>query len=221
MAKAYTIHIHSPIAFIAAWVAIVISGTTGMRYLSTAGDPALAYTAIVLLLGLGLFIASRLSTAKIRIQLDEHGFQHEWIKRFILSKEADIHLSWDQVIDYVFEEDRTFYKFELTLQGKLRYRFYRQTIWPTRDDFHKFKRDFPHLIHDIQSVAANDIIRGKTVFEKKWFKWVLAAMTIVILLLLVAAISNDNGSNSVWALGALACGALFYWTKIRANGANK
>lgn len=221
MAKAYTIHIHSPIAFIAAWVATVISGTTGMRYLSMEDDSALAYTAIVLLFGLGLFIASRLSTAKIRIQLDEHGFQHEWIKRFIFSKEADIHLSWDQVIDYVFEEDRTFYKFQLTLQGKQRYRFYRQTFWPTRDDFHKFKRDFPRLMRDIKSVSANDIVCGKTVYEENWFKWVLAAMSIIILLLLVNAISHDDGSSSVWALGALACGALFYWAKVRGKQANE
>lgn len=217
MVKSYTIQIHSPIAFIAVWSTIMISGTMGIRYLSLGDSPALAYTAIVLVFALGFFIASRLSTAKIRIKLDEHGLQHKWMKRFFFSREADIQLRWDQMTDYIFEEDRTFYKFQLTLQHKQRYRFYRQTFWPTRDDFHKFKRDFPHLIRDLKSVSANDIVRGKTVYEEKWFKWVLAAMSIVILLLLVNAISHDDGSSSVWALGALAFGALFYWTKVRAS----
>lgn len=221
MTKAYNIDIHSPIAFIAVWVTIMLSSTMGIRYLSIGSNPALAYTAIALLFAISFYIASRLSTAKIRIKLDEHGLQHKWVKRFFFSREPDIHLRWDQIIDYVFEEGRTFYKFQLTIQGKQRYRFYRQTIWPTRDDFHKFKRAFPHVIRDIKSVSANDIGRGKTIYEEKWFPWVLAVMSVVVLLLLINAVYHDDISNSVWTLAALACGALFYWVRVIGKGAKE
>jgi hypothetical protein len=216
--KAFNIQIHSPLAFIGVFSAVMIAGTAGMRSWLSKVDPIVAGTLVVIVFACGFFLASRLSNAKIHIKIDESGFHHLWVKRFIFSREPDIHLFWDQVVDYFFEEDRTYYKFQLTLEHKQRYRFYRQTIWPVKDDFHRFQRTFPKLLRNVGTTEAQQIVLGKTIYEERWFKWVLLFMSILVLLLLVSsAIHGEDGSN--WGvLGMLAAAMIFYWIRVRTKG---
>lgn len=210
MVKAYRIQIYSPIAFIAASVTIMVSGASCIKQVPMGDSPIATCTASAFVLAIAFFVASRMSTAKIKIEMDERGFHHRWIKRFLFSREPDIDLTWAQVVDYFFEEDRTVCRFQLTLQHKQRYRFYRQTIWPTQDDLRKFQRDFPHVIRGMNTDAANDVVLGKTIYEENWFNWVMAVMSILTLLLLLNAF-RDGGSSSQWSLGTLAVAVLYYW----------
>lgn len=209
--QAYHIQIHSPIAFIGALVTVVLAGSLGTNFWLPGIDPLFTCVIIVSLFVGGFLLAGRLSTARIIIHVDEGGFHHGWVKRFFFSREPDIHLPWDQVIDYFFEEDRTYFRFQLTLKGKQRYRFYRQTMWPVKDDFYRFQEDFPDLVRKAGSVGEHQVVLGKTIYEERWFKWVLLLMAVMVLLLFVFGDYHEN-----WGiLAVMALSVAFYWTRVR------
>lgn len=212
--QAYHIHIHSPIAFTGAFVAVVLAGTVGTNVWLPGIDPLFIYVIVAISFIGGFIVASRLSTARIIIHVDEDGFHHGWVKRFPFSRESDIHLPWDQVIDYFFEEDRTYFRFQLTLKGKQRYRFYRQTMWPVKDDFYRFQEDFPDLVRKAGTLGEHQVVLGKTVYEERWFKWVLLFMAVMVLLLFVFGDYHEN-----WGiLAVMVLSVAFYWTRVRAKG---
>jgi hypothetical protein len=59
---------------------------------------------------------------KVKVLFTDEGFVHIWQRRFILSWEKNIKISWDIVDNYVFQEDRTFDSFIINLTNKTRYK---------------------------------------------------------------------------------------------------
>lgn len=218
--RTYNIQLYSPVAFIATFVTVMLSSIICVSYISI-GSSVLTTILDMSGFAIGLFVAGLLSTARIKLKLDDSGFHHKWIKQFFFSGDSDVKLIWGEIIDYTFEEDRTFHRFQLTLNNKMRYRFYRQSIWAVRDDFHKFKRDFPQWIREINSASENEIKLGKTIYEEKWFRWVMAVSTVVVLLLLLNGLINGSKSANSWTLGALAFALLFYWVQVWEQRAQK
>ncbi len=214
--KIYKIHIHSQVTFFVIMMAIILPGMfTLATYLSKDINRIILFVACTGVLALAIYLASRFSMVKVKIELDESGFKHEWTKKFLFSRESDIHLSWDQILDYFFEEDRSFDKFQITLPNKQLYRFHRQNLWPMKDDFDKFQRDFPRQIRKIESASEQNIIRGKTIYEEKGFKWVLIVMSIFVGLLFLNAMFNESTTTNWGIIGMLAAAVGFYWIRVR------
>lgn len=164
---------------------------------------------------MALLFASKISMGTIRVEIDESGFGHRWTKRFIFSSAIDIHLTWNIMIDYFFEKDRSFDRFQITLENSRRYRFYRQNMWPMKDDYEKFQKDFPSQISKFEAYSEHAIIRGKTIYEEKGFKWVLIFMSLAVLLLIANAVFEKGNTANSAAIGMLAAGVGFYWLQVR------
>lgn len=164
-------------------------------------------------MGLSLFIALKLSTAMIAIKVNSQGFRHRWIRRFLFSREPDIFLSWSQIQEYFFEDDRTYVKFQMRLPNNQRYRFYRQTIWPVKDDFERFRAAFPKLIQQADSMD-HEIVLGKTIYEEPWFRKIMVVMSAMVILLWGSALMDWSNAANVWTYGAITLGLAFYWIQV-------
>jgi hypothetical protein len=152
-----------------------------------------------------------LSRGQIKIELTEDALRTKWIKRFFLSKEKDVELSWNRIIDYVHQDDRGLDSFQLTLTKSQQYKFYRYTYYPQKDDYDKFLTQFPKYLRRVNSANTKTINQGKTDFQTRSFKWVLIGMTILAIGLLINTIINPD-SETRWAtIGIIFSAILFYW----------
>lgn len=152
-----------------------------------------------------------LSRGTIRIELNDETFRTVWVRRFFLSRETNVELSWNRIIDYVNQEDRGLDSFKLTLTDNQHFKFYRYTYFPQKDDFEKFLTQFPKFIRSVNLANEGTIEQGKTEFQTQSFKWVLIGVTILAVGLLVNTLLNPN-SGTRWAtLGVIFSGILFYW----------
>jgi hypothetical protein len=95
----------------------------------------LQFLAILLI---SFYIANQIGMAKVKVIFTNEGIAHVWIRRFFLSWESNIEISWDLVDNYVFQEDRTFDSFIINLTNKTRYKINRLNVLPIKDDFKKW-----------------------------------------------------------------------------------
>lgn len=156
-----------------------------------------------------------LSRGKIKIELTDEAFRTIWVKRFFLSRESNIELGWDRIINYVNQEDRGLDSFRLTLTNNQQFKFYRYTYFPQKDDFQKFLTQFPKFINSISHSNSVAIEKGKTDFQTKSFKWLLIILTLIASGLLINKIINPNSGMSWPTLGVILTGILFYWNQAK------
>ena len=170
----------------------------------------LNFVAIAILFFSPIIPVTILSRGKIRIELTEYAFRTIWIKRFFLSKEPDVELHWNRVIDYVNQEDRGLDSFRLTLTNNQQFKFYRYTFFPQRDDFEKFIHQLPTFLQRVDLADKRTIKRGKTEFQTRSFKWVLIGMTILAAGLLINTLINPDSGTRWTTIGVIFSGILFY-----------
>ncbi len=173
----------------------------------------LSFMAYLLLLFSTVGPVAILSRGKIRIELTEQAFRAIWTKRFILSKETDVELSWYSIIDYVYQEDRGLDSFKLTLTEGRQFEFYRYTYYPWNDDFEDFVKEFPEYLRVVELAGHQAIPEGKTEFESRSFRWVLVGMTILALGILINLVVNPDPATRWASLGVIFSGILFDWMK--------
>ncbi len=89
-----------------------------------------------------LIMVRVLSFGKIEIELTESGFHHQWIKKFLFSKEADLVLNWQEIEDYKMGGWSLYEFFQLNLSNNRKYRIYRWSQFRVKDDYGKFIKDF-------------------------------------------------------------------------------
>jgi hypothetical protein len=159
-----------------------------------------------------------LSRGKIRIELTEEAFRTIWVKRFFLSNEPNVELSWNRIIDYVNQEDRGLDSFRLTLTNNQQYKFFRYTYFPQKDDFNKFLSQLPGFIRSVNLADERTIEQGKTEFQTRSFRWVLIVLSVLAIGLLVNSLMNPSSGTRWTTLGVIFSGILFYW--IQANRKN-
>jgi hypothetical protein len=172
----------------------------------------------ILLLGLlaGIaYLATILSSARIKIEITEESFKHIWIRKFYFSREKDIEIKWSQIIDYVFDADKGFDSFQLTLPNHKRYKIYRYNYFPQKDDFVKFHAQFPKNLEQINEINDKEIKKGKTFYQEAGFKWLMIFMTAGVALIFGNKLLNPESGTSWGTLGVLGTAILFYWLQIR------
>jgi len=168
----------------------------------------------VLMIGAG-YLTTVLSRAKIRIELTEESFKHIWVKKFFFSRDKDIELNWSQILNYVFESDRGFDSFQLTLPEKKRYKVFRYNHFSQKDDFHNFEIQFPKFINKINATKDNKSIeKGRTIYEEPIFKLIMIFTTFVVLFLISYNILNPENNTNWSALGVSVAATGFYWMQI-------
>lgn len=212
--RSYYININSnwraiPVAMIFFGISIYL-----MTLIPSDWPELLNFAAIAILFFSPIFPVTILSRGKIRIELTEDTFRTIWIKRFFLSNEPDVELSWNRVIDYVNQEDRGLDSFRLTLTDNQQFKFYRYTYFPQKDDFDKFLHQLPTFLQRVDLANERTIKRGKTEFQTRSFKWVLIGITVLAVGLLINTLVNPD-SGTRWAtIGVIFSGILFYWMQV-------
>jgi hypothetical protein len=172
----------------------------------------------ILILGLFVGIAylvTILSRARIKIEITDESFKHIWIRRFLFSREKDIEIKWSQIIDYVFEEDRGFDSFQLTLPDNKRYKIYRYNYLAQKDDFDKFNTQFPKNLRKINEINEDEIKEGKSFYQEAGFKWLMVFMTAGVAFIFADKLLNLESGTRWGTLGVLGTAILFYWLQIR------
>lgn len=172
----------------------------------------------IILLGLVVGIAyfvTILSRARIKIEMTDECFKHIWIRRFLFSREKDIELKWSQITDYVFDADKGFDSFQLTLPDHKRYKIYRYNYFPHKNDFARFHAQFPKNLIHINEINNKEINKGYTFYEEAGFKWLMVFMTAGAALIFGNKLLNPESGTSWGTLGVVGTAILFYWLQIR------
>ena len=129
----------------------------------------------------------------------------------------DIEINWVEVKDYVFEPDRQFDKFKMTLKDGTKIKFFHNNDYNDKDDFIKFLHEFELKIQQINADQdkAYDIKRGKTIYETHW-GLLLAGFSIIIIVALpiFLLVYQPKKTPNYGALGASYFGAIFFLTQV-------
>lgn len=137
-----------------------------VEYLPRTENQLISVLQFLAILLISFYIANHIGIAKVKVIFSTEGIIHIWIRRFLLSWEKNIKISWDLVDNYVFQEDRTFDSFIINLTNKTRYKINKQNIFPIKDDFEKLVKDFPKLSNEYKTdllliIKLNRLVKGK------------------------------------------------------------
>lgn len=146
---------------------------------------------LVVVMLLSVFLSSRIGMARMKIILTANGILHIWERRFIFSREEKITIPWEIVDTYVFEEFKFFDSFTINFTNNKRYKFYRFSLFPARDDFKRFLNDFPTLSNAYRKAIPPDgeikpIVEGERIFDYKYIRWFFLFLFALMVVLFVA-----------------------------------
>lgn len=142
----YHIKIHSVSRTIISYTLILIPALTLLGGCQWLIENLFIYIImVVVVMLLSVYLGGRIGMARMKIILTANGMLHNWERRFIFSRDENITIPWEIVDTYVFEEFKFFDSFTINFTNNKRYKFYRFSLFSSRDDFPKFLNDFPTL----------------------------------------------------------------------------
>ena len=166
------------------------------------------------------YFAHLIGMAKARVIFTEEFFIHVWERKFLFSWEKNLKIPWNIVDNYVFQEDRTFDSFIINLTNKTRYKINRINVFPIKDDFKSFHRDFKRLSNEYRKgvVPENDklmIKEGESIYASKSFKLIFYFLSVGYLVLVFTKVFNSESETTWSSLGVIGSGLLFYWAMMK------
>ncbi len=219
--REYHIKIYSISRFIIALIVVLCSLSVLMaEYLPRTENQLISIFQFVAIVLISFYIANQIGIAKVKVIFSTEGIIHVWTRRFFLSWERNIKISWDLVDNYVFHEDRTFDSFIINLTNKTRYKLNRLNILPIKDDFEKLVKDFPKLSNEFKNGLTADyqtksIKKGESIYASKSFRWAFYFLSAVFLVLLLTKVFSPESQTRWSALGVIGSGLLFYGLMIK------
>lgn len=150
---------------------------------------------------LAFYLPKFTSIAEIEILLDDNGFKRKWIKQFLFQKRKDDDIKWSDIKNYVFQPDKQFDKFKLTLKNGRTLAFYHNNDFDNKDDFKNFLDDFISKVEEINTNQIKNnsekILIGKTIYETTYGLVIAVfSVTIIIVIPLLLFFSPKKGSLS-------------------------
>lgn len=213
----YHIKIHSIVRFITAFIVTLLSLTfTTHSYFGITDDKVLIFTLISVQLLISFYIGYWVGLGRAKIILSEDGISHVWVRKYFLSREKNVSIPWTLVDNFVFQKDRTFDIFIINLANKTRYKVHRLNFLPIKDDFYQLVKDFPKLANKYQNpknkISSNtkQIKQGKTIYESKYFLWLLYILAIGFAFLSIDKLANPKSDTSWGAIGIIGLALLYY-----------
>ena len=218
--REYRIIIHSITRFFIAMIVILCSSLILIdKYTPQIENEFISIIQFVAIFVSSFYLAQMIGMAKAKVLFTDEGFIHIWERRFLLSREKTIKISWDKIDSYVFQKDRTFDSFLINLTSKQRYKINRLNVLPINDDFKKLLKDFPRLSNKFKEVIISNskvtINEGETIYASKAFKWIFYFMLGGFVILLTGKIINSESGSTWSSLGVIGSAILFYGTMIR------
>lgn len=218
--KEYNIKIHSIFRFFIAFIVLLCSSLVFLgEFTAPSGNRIISIFQFLAVLISSFYLAHLIGLARAKVSLTEEGFTHTWQRRFFLSREKNIKISWDIIDNYVFQEDRTFDSFIINLTTNKRYKINRLNLIAINDDFNQLLKDFPKLSNKFKKGMNTEnkmtIKEGKTIYETIAFKWVFYIMIVGFLIIITTKIINPESGSSWSSLGTIGFGLLFYGAMIK------
>lgn len=212
--ETFQIKASSWVIYILTLLTIIIGGSiTGIAFLPTKGNPPIAITMTVILIG-GAFYATRFTArAKTEWTITETEIQVRWLNQFIFHNKPDITFKWSDIDEYKYQPDRNFDLFKLKLADRRIIKIWHNTS-TTNDDFQKFIDFFERRVQAYNSKdvdASNNIKRAKTIYETKLGLTlaIFAGLCLVAVPILIVVLPQKSKIN--WAgLGVGYAGGLFF-----------
>jgi len=122
----------------------------------------------VLFIILAFYVTRYTSVVKVETEINELGISIRYFGHFIMGKMNDIVIEWNDIRDYVFEKERQFDKFSITLNNNYRIKLYHNNDYDDKDDFLNFIDAFTMKAVEYNSRSTNHMIKkGKTFYEGK------------------------------------------------------
>ncbi len=212
--ETFQIKASSWVIYIVTLLTIVFGGSVlGIALLPTKGNPPVAITMTVVVLG-GAFYATRFTArAMTEWTLTESEIQLKWLDQFIFHNKPDLNISWADIQEYKYQPDKNFDLFKLKLIDGTVIKLWHNTS-TTNDDFKRFVGAFERRVqqhNQRNNDTTIDIKRAKTIYETKLglAMAVFAGLCLIAIPVLLAVLPNKSKVN--WAgLGAVYAGGLFF-----------
>jgi hypothetical protein len=181
------------------------------------GQPILFAIIFIPIVVAAFYIPRFTATVEIEIIIDNNGIEKNWLKQFMFCNRPDIKIKWTEINDFVFEPDRQFDRFKITLKNGSKIKFYHNNDHDGKDDFISFLTDFENKVKELNSdqEKSNDIKRGKTIYETVW-GLILAGFAIVMLIgipILLFALPTSKTPN-YGLIGISYAGAIFFLIQV-------
>ena len=128
----------------------------------------------------------------------------------MFNKEEDVEFKWDDIVDYFFERNENWSRFQLTLKNNKCYKFNRSDIFNRKDDFYKFERQFPNYINKINLDKEKTIKVGKTIYEETLFMVFMLIVTGFI----IYQIYDINQHTNWFLIFIMIVVDIIYWNRI-------
>ena len=223
----YKFNINSISRFIISTTIIICSlSFLLVEYFPKVENKIISFLQFAPILLLALYTANKISIAKIKIVFTSEAIIHTWERRFPLSWEKDITIPWTIVDNYVFENDRSFDSFIINLKNNTRYKIDKQNMFPEKDDFKKFVKEFPKLSNAYRNNnnaenQKSEIFEGENFYQSKSFRWIFYFLLSVFLFLVSNKIIDPNFETTWISLASLGSGLAFYGVQIQKKTINK
>ncbi len=218
MTKTYNIKQTSVFLWILSLLASIFAGIGLMILITKTGliskdQPIFIIALVAPIIFFAFKIPRYTATVDIELTIENDGLKMKWLRQFLFQNRPDRNITWTEIKDFVFEPDRQFDKFKLTLKDGTKFKFHHNTDHDNKDDFQQFRIDFEKKISKINSDKdkTNDIKRGKTIYETVW-GLILAVIGIVMIvaIIIIFLFFPIKKTTNYAALGASMIGAIYF-----------
>ena len=177
---------------------------------------------------LSFYIANKIGQAKAKVIFTEEAFLHIWMRKFFLSFEKNIKITWNLIDNYVYDVDRAFDSFTINLKNNTRYQIKRLNFFTINDDFDKFRKNFPILANQYKNQTlietdseAKKIEEGESIYSTKGFKRGFYLGLVLFIILIVFILTTPNSKPNWTNLGIIGSALGFYFMQIKLSKKSK
>jgi hypothetical protein len=219
----YKVKQSSPLIYMLSWIFITVGLFLIFIFLGKnlnlipKGKPIIFVLVSIAIVLFAFYISKIISTVDTVIILNDNGLEKKWMSQFLLSDRENVKINWSEISDYVFQPDRYFDQFKLSLKNGGKFKLYHNNDYDNKDDFQKFLSDFIGKVQEINSNNSEikKIQKGKTIYESA-VGLILAGFSILVIIgipiLLIIVPTNKNANYGLIAFGYI--GAIYFLIQV-------
>lgn len=151
----------------------------------------------------------------MEIGISKKGLKMNWSNQFLFHNKVDYDILFSDIKEYVFENNRNYDIFKLTLKDNSKIVIHRD-IFYYKDDFQLFKNDFIEKIKEVNrdnEANENTIQEGQSFYETKAaivVSYILIAVLIAIPIVIFIFQLDWRKPSLFASLGSLYLGVIYF-----------
>ena len=203
--KTYKIKQSSQILFITTFLVVFLLGIYVTTSFGKSLPQLLVLIFFVALMIVAFLIAQYVSTAEIEIITDQNGIKKKWIKQFLFRNRPNISVDWEEISEYLFEQDRNWSTFEFVTKKGSVFQLVHSDFLDRKDDFLKFVRNFEAKVKKVNAdeFPENDIKRAPTIYEGTTGLIIAIVGGLGALALIIAMMTTEKSASYFGRVAAI------------------